>query len=414
MKKRMKIFTGLVLAFLAVCSGSKVWAAESGMEYITIMVDATDDNNDLQYAIDEPVNFTPVNTFTIPAGTSHTIYVKDAAGNITSQEYNASWGEGNQTVIDSKVNTGSAPNNTYGISMGEGDQEINIDLELGMKTDGISNGNTSPAVSGDYKNYEYLTDTVVEKPTTAVQSKTTTNGSDTAEKVFYTIATAEGETFYLVIDQGSSNAVHLLNTVTLDDLKSIAEAGTGVTAEEEKKEDSLLEALKSSDGESASAVGTEKTTEQNSSNNNMIILLLFVAAGAGGYYYLKIYKKKKNDAMDAMDAMDMNEFQPEEDEEDEEELEFDDYDEDKKQQLLDELISSDGYSDEEELLEQNPEQYAQEESNEYTPATQEEIYPRTEEDNREAKDSLQDSEVSRALSEAEEYDEELDGVEEEE
>ena len=81
---------------------------------------------------------------------------------------------------------------------------------------------------------------------------------------------------------------------------------------------------------------------------------------------------------------------------------------------MDELISSDGYSDEEELLEQNPEQYAQEESNEYTPATQEEIYPRTEEDNREAKDSLQDSEVSRALSEAEEYDEELDGVEEEE
>ena len=78
------------------------------------------------------------------------------------------------------------------------------------------------------------------------------------------------------------------------------------------------------------------------------------------------------------------------------------------------MISSVGYSDEEELLEQNPEQYAQEESNEYTPATEEEIYPRTEEDNREAKDSLQDAEVSRALSEAEEYDEELDGVEEEE
>ena len=67
-----------------------VYASDStGEEYITISVDAVDENGNLKYALDtdDPAAFTDSNEFVVPAGTSHTIYVKDAAGNISSPRY---------------------------------------------------------------------------------------------------------------------------------------------------------------------------------------------------------------------------------------------------------------------------------------------------------------------------------------
>lgn len=390
MNRRMKLGIWLaLLLLLAVFPANRAYAlAGTGTEYITISVNASDDNEQLQYAIDEPVNFSYQNTFTIPAGTSHTIYVKDAAGNITSQEYSAS---GSGAVVSSGSGTAnSSATDTYGITAGSGDQEINIELELGMNTDGIGTGGT--AFGGDYKNYEYLTDSVVETPATTVQSKTTTDGSDTAQKVFYDIVTAEGETFYLVIDQGSSNAVHFLNTVTLEDLKAIAAANADSStsaASAPEKEDNLLEALKNN--EAGGEAGSTDKTSGEKSNNDMLLLLVLVGIAGGAYYYFKVYKNKKNETMDAMDAMDMDEFQLEE-EEDDEEIEFDD---EEKQKMLDELIASNEYSEENELYNADPEEYD-------TDPEEYDAVPEVENG---------DDEISEALSAAMEYDDELDGEE---
>ena len=411
MKRRMKMLSWLTLVLVLVLCPCKVLASD-GTEYITISVDASDDNGNLQYAIDDPSNFSSSNTFTIPAGTSHTIYVKDAAGNITSREYSSAGGSQNVTSShESNLDT----SRTYDITTGTGDQEINIDMELGMKSDGmISEEFTQSSIGDDYKNYEYLTDTVVEESTPAVvQSKTTTDGTDTAEKVFYQITTTEGESFYLIIEQGNSNRVHLLNTVTLDDLKVMAagdnSSSTGPVSE--KEEDNLLEALNSG---KTNDEATDGSSPKKDGNKNMLTLLAFILLCGGGFYYFKIYKNKKMDTLDTMDAMDMDEFQPEEDEDDEE-IEFD---EEEKQQLLDDLIASDEYAKEEELLHVhvNPDEY----EIEYGMSTETEGFESTEDSHADTEEKVEspaaaeeiDEEVSKALSAAEEYDEELDSEEE--
>lgn len=402
MKKQMKMLLGIILAFLMMLSPLSVLASGGESEYITITVDATDDNGNLQYAIDKPENFSSTNTFTIPAGSSHTIYVKDAAGNITSREYSPS---GNSsTVVSSQTLTEDS--GTYEVTTGSGDQEINIELELGMDADGVGaagSSQTTASFSGDYENYEYLTDTVIETPTTTIQNKTTTDGSDTAKKVFYTFTTAEGDPFYLVIDQGNSNTVHLLNTVTREDLKALTEADESSAASEET-EDNLLTALNAGKVNSNEAV----VSEEKESGSDLVLILVIVAVGIGGYYYFKIYKKKKEEAIDAMDAMDMDEFAIEDDDE-EEEIEFDD---DEKQQMLDELIAMDEMEEtpeEEELLQQDPDKFmAESEEDTHISQNGEAAWEETkiEEEN------FTNEEIAEAISAAEAFDEELDGEEE--
>ena len=59
MNRRMKLGIWLaLLLLLAVFPENRAYAlAGTGTEYITISVNASDDNEQLQYAIDEPVNF---------------------------------------------------------------------------------------------------------------------------------------------------------------------------------------------------------------------------------------------------------------------------------------------------------------------------------------------------------------------
>lgn len=297
-------------------------------EYITIEVQASDDNEGLQYAIDSDAEsaFSDTNKFTIPAGTSHTIYVKDAAGNITSQTYGAD----------------STDYQTY--SGTEGEQQITIDLEMG-------NSKTE-----DYSNYEYLTDDPVEAGTGTVRSKIKTDGTDSGERVFYTVSTDEGEVFYLVIDQSqSSDNVYLLNTVTLDDLKGLAadSENTGVSGSGEAAEDNLLEALKDKNKAEDETEDKESSSgNKNKSLNNGLIMLVVIVIGGGAYYYLKVYKNKKDEMMDTMDAMNMDEFEVEDDEEGDE-IEFE-VDDEEKEKILNQLIED----DEEELLDTDPETYS--------------------------------------------------------
>lgn len=303
-----------------------VYASDSE-EYITISVDAVDENGNLKYALDtdDPAAFTDSNEFVVPAGTSHTIYVKDTAGNISSQQYTA---ENDEQHISNVTSTET-----------EDEQKINIDLEIG--------GGTS-----DREEYEII-DSPIEPGSASVSSKIKTDGSDSAEKVFYTFTTKEGETLYLVIDQGQgSDNVYLLDTVSLGDLKVLADGqASSYEAGNEKKEDNLLSALTASSD--ATALTDEQTTKKpgaaSKSKSNAVIILIIAAVGGGAYYYLKVYKNKKDEAMDVMDAMDLDEFEPEEEEE---ELEFD-YDDAEKERYLEELISED-----EILYDTDPEEYA--------------------------------------------------------
>lgn len=295
--------------------------ASDGEDYITISVDAVDDNSDLQYALDsdDPAAFTRSNEFRVPAGTSHTIYVKDAAGNVTSQRYEPQ-------------------------SSGEDDedaQEININLELGHK-------------SGE----EYAPDEEGNPGTASVTNRTKTDGSVDAEKVFYTFTTKEGEELYLVVDQGrGADNVYLLDTVSLGDLRVLAdghESSSNVTSNNEK-EDNLLSILAAEESTEEGLKEIDKSKEKNSSSGsgNPLLIILFVAIGSGIYYYLKIYRAKKDEAMDTMDAMDMDEFEPEEEEE---EVEFG-YDEEEKERYLENLLNEDDPEDD--LLDADPNDYAE-------------------------------------------------------
>lgn len=380
MKKHvLRIASFLLGIFLVIGSNEKVYASE-GEEKITITIDASDDNSGLLYAIDSdrPEAFSETNTFTIAAGTSHVIYVKDAAGNITSQTYTHKIS--NPETKEEELNIEVGINNTTSYS--KYDEQIN-------------------------KNYDYLTDTKIDNSDANVISKITTDGSDLAEKVFYVITTQEGEEFYLVIEQGSSNKVHLLNTVTLDDLTALADGGS--TSNPKDGQDNLLEALKGNEtGANEDTIENVSTNDKSSEkSNNLYIYLLIVMAG-GAYYYFKIYKNKKNESMDAMDAMDMDEFIMEEDDE-EEDLEFDDKE---KQELLNRLLN--GEEDEEtQLQDMNPDEYAgnvyEEKSDEYT----EDAYATSHEDVTESEQ--EEGEESMYITEDVnlEFDEELDGEEEE-
>lgn len=325
MKKRTYV-TAVTIGCMLIGFSFPAYAhASDGEDYITISVDAVDDNANLKYALDsdDEAAFTDSNEFTVPAGTSHTIYVKDAAGNITSQKYEP---EAAGTYITDP---------SYDAD--EETQQINIDLELGRKEE---------------KGEIYSPDEEGNPGTASVTDRTKTDGSVDAEKVFYTFSTKEGEELYLVVDQGrGTDNVYLLDTVSLGDLRVLADGHDTSSAEsDDKEEDNLLSTLR----EENSNTETEElqTEKPRSSFGNGLIILLVAVIGGGAYYYLKIYHNKKNEAMDAMDAMDMDEFEPEEEEE---EAEFD-YDDAEKEQYLEKLINEE--SEEEEFLDQDPDEYA--------------------------------------------------------
>lgn len=325
MIKRKSSITVMIGIIACLAFQMPVYASD-GEEYITISVDAVDENGNLKYALDtdDPAAFTDSNEFVVPAGTSHTIYVKDAAGNISSKEY-----------LPADENESRYASNTEAT---EDEQRIDIDLEIGGD-------------SSSQKEYE-ITGNPVEPGSASVSSKIKTDGSDDAEKVFYTFTTKEGETLYLVIDQGQgSDNVYLLDTVSLGDLKVLADGQTSsYGSDTESKEDNLLSALTEADDEPTG--GEDEQITKNSgrtSKSNAVIILIFAAVGGGAYYYLKVYKNKKDEAMDVMDAMDLDEFEPEEEEE---EVDFD-FDDAEKEKYLADLINED-----ESLYDANPDEYA--------------------------------------------------------
>ena len=142
------------------------------------------------------------------------------------------------------------------------------------------------------------------------------------DKQFYTITTADGNVFYLIIDgKRDSENVYFLNGVTEEDLLSLAQQDNG--------SESAIEVVTCNCTEKceAGAVNTdcpvckndlngclgkvteepapeeteqpEAETEKSGGNSGMIIFLVIALVAAGGLgYYFKIVRPKQQAAMD--------------------------------------------------------------------------------------------------------------------
>lgn len=260
----------LSICMIKICDVA--YAAEDN--YTTLTVDATDDESGVyMYAIDstEDSAWQESNIFYVLPNTLHTVYVKDAAGNITSSEVLAE----EEAVVDYDA--------MYDMSGTEYETETDIIEEYDPYAAGVGTGS---ATVSDY--------------------------TDDSSKEFYTITTKNGNNFYLIIDHRNSDSnVYFTKPVSeLDILTLAAEAG--------EVEESDLEQAKT-EADPIEEIDEEKASDNSKSSSVMeyLPMIVFVALLCAGYYYFMIYKKKKAIAEEYdEDAADMDQFIPVEDDED--------------------------------------------------------------------------------------------------
>lgn len=324
MKKRLMI--GILLCCLA---GTQIVHAEGRMTTITI--DAEDETSEkLQYSLDDMENFSDENTFEVESGTTHTVYVRDEAGNITEQIVNV-------------------PEDNEGVSVSsQEDPEDNEDTDYSTAQD---SGYVPPEEGGG---------TVFENTVTMG------NSSDDA-KQFLTVTTKNGHTFYIVVDNTSSSGnVYLLDQVTDEDLLSL------IAEEDSQKAEEIAEnrALETDETEETEmSDGNESKMKKEGKSTGMagkLLIIVLVGALAGVYMYFKKKKGQKYDEdelKEEEDAADLREsFEPVDDEDlmdddvfggsEEEEYDADDEPEDEEPDEEEvEEIFADEYDDEDDGVE---------------------------------------------------------------
>lgn len=368
MNKVMKHAVSFLMALFVYAGMGSIAYASDGQEYITISVDAEDNNGNLMYALDtdDPGAFSPSNEFSVPAGTNHTIYVKDSAGNITAQEYVSSEGDYDKAYFQGE----------------DEERTVNIDITLDdIPKDGYE-------YAGDL-----LTDPAEDGQGTVHERVETQANDPDAKRIFYTVTTDEGEVFYLVIDQNqNSNNVYLLDQVNLSDLHALAVNDSG--KDESDDSTSLLSALSGeNDNETIDAQDLpEEKPKKNSMTSNLVIILIVAAIGGGVYYYKNIYKNKRDEQMDVMDAPDKDDFAVEEEDEDEEDFGLED---DYQDQIMSELLGED-------------DSYADSREPEYSSQEGEDVYATSHKN----EETIEDAPETDAIED--EYDDELDAPDEEE
>lgn len=113
-------------------------------------------------------------------------------------------------------------------------------------------------------------------------------------KEFYTITTANNNTYYLIIDHSSNTKnVYMLSMIDENDLKEFLSE-----EEPEVPEDTgTPPAVDFGDEPSGDDTPDDSETEEPKKNNNILstvlIILVLGAIAGGGYFYFKIYKPKK-------------------------------------------------------------------------------------------------------------------------
>jgi hypothetical protein len=122
------------------------------------------------------------------------------------------------------------------------------------------------------------------------------NASDDDGKEFFTVETADGNVFYLIVDRHRENEnVYLLNAVTEDDLFSLAKPGSGKIG---GAADSAVTVPETANIPAPTPEVTPEPTPapaKSGGNTGMIgivLVVLIVVGGAG--YYIKIVRPNKN------------------------------------------------------------------------------------------------------------------------
>jgi len=122
-------------------------------------------------------------------------------------------------------------------------------------------------------------------------------------KIFYTISTAEGNVFYIVVDQNRNNKnVYLLHTVSNFDLAMLTEGGGVVT------ESAVPEVVIPEPEPEIEVVPEPPAKKKNNNGATLFILIAAAVIGAVGYYFKVIKPKKDTTDGDYDDDFDENDF----------------------------------------------------------------------------------------------------------
>lgn len=117
--------------------------------------------------------------------------------------------------------------------------------------------------------------------------------TDGSSKEFYTIRTANNQTFYLVIDHAqNTDNVYMLSTIDENDLQEFTTGG-GMTEKPEEKPPVIME-------EPQTPTPEPEETEKPAANTSAMILIIVAAVGGiAAYYFLKIKPKKEEEDTDS-------------------------------------------------------------------------------------------------------------------
>lgn len=203
---------------------------------------------------------------------------------------------GSEHTVYVKDATGKISAQVYTVPIAEVDMEVNI---------GYS----------DTSSFSQLTDEeieAIERGGGTVEEKVLTDNSDTAERLFYTITTKDEHVFYVVIDQSrSENNVYLLDQVTDQDLYALTGSSVDTGQSLSSAKEDIIDLT-----EQFTSNEIVETQKKESSVGDFFLYGILILLVAGVIYYYKIYKPKQTQKQELDDARELDEFESEEDQND--------------------------------------------------------------------------------------------------
>lgn len=113
-------------------------------------------------------------------------------------------------------------------------------------------------------------------------------------KEFYTITTANNNTYYLIIDHSSNTKnVYMLSMIDENDLKEFLSEEEPEATEDTGTEPSVDFGDEPSGDDTPDDSEPEEPKKDNNILGTVLIILVLGAIAGGGYFYFKIYKPKK-------------------------------------------------------------------------------------------------------------------------
>lgn len=113
-------------------------------------------------------------------------------------------------------------------------------------------------------------------------------------KEFYTITTANNNTYYLIIDHSSNTKnVYMLSMIDENDLKEFLSEEEPEAPEDTGTEPSVDFGDEPSGDDTSDDSEPEEPKKDNNILGTVLIILVLGAIAGGGYFYFKIYKPKK-------------------------------------------------------------------------------------------------------------------------